>query len=173
MNKRPLIIKIILFLLIWGCALSIFKLSYLFILYGKNIIYADTFSFVYIYIALMGLLSLISAVGIWRAKKWGWWIGALRFMCNALWNANRFIWIPLGFIGTASKYSSAKYCLEYGGFGLVSAFLFMLFFNKNALEYFGLQQQPKIKAIVILFVIALTIVAVLNMPSLIFIYRHI
>ncbi|MFA5793703.1 MAG: hypothetical protein WC980_01340 [Candidatus Brocadiia bacterium] len=161
MNKRPIIIKIILILLIWENLVFVLGLADTFIVHKSwsSFLIPSIILLAYAYIA--GLLSLVSTIGVWRAKKWGWWTGALYFIFLVIINISLFIPLP-GFIGMFSQSPlGISFYIERVCWGLFSALIFLAFFKDNVLEYFGFQQLPKTKVIAILSLTALLILLIL------------
>lgn len=97
----------------------------------------------------IALLGILSGVGMFFGRKWGWWLGSFYYIDCGIRNLSRIILSPivmkqLNIIGNFSYYF-----LRDGVKAVFCIFVIIYLFKKNVLEYFGLYRKSKFKYILI------------------------
>jgi|SRR3989339_995066 len=161
MNKRPVILTILAILHVAGGALAFIAIPILVVVYQyKKEEAPENFSSIVflllVSILLLAILALVSGIGMLRRKKWGWWVGVLYSIYGIVRNVSALITMS----GFGADFEEPPKGMEYYYFKhsfrvLVYALIVLYFFRGSVLEYFGLKQQSKTKAVIILFTIAL------------------
>jgi len=158
MHKKPLFVKLVIIIL-FGAGFTI-AVDCADIITGKQIsITSGLKVFTIIYMALISVLSFVAGIGMWRGKKWGWWLGAFLYMYAVLWTIKSLIYLPWLFGYFVKPHNrNVYYYIKHGINLVVRVLIFIYFFKGSVTEYFVLQQQSKIKTLIILFVLGLIVV---------------
>lgn len=159
MQKRPLGITILSILSI----LSGLGVLILQILYNETLVQLmNEFEFssmiLVISVTFLALTSLISGVGMFLGKKWGWWLGAFCIIYAIIRNANALISIfnMTDYIESSTK--GLKYYLtKHIGRIITNGLVFTYFFKNNVMEYFRIKHYSKYKVALQLIVTGICI----------------
>lgn len=117
------------------------------------------------YILLFGVifltaLTIASGVGMWMGTKWGWWLGSFYYVYSVFRNGSALL--SIGMMTEQFEDTSRGveyYMAKHGSRAVFSFLLFLYFFKRNVLEYFGMEGLNKSKAIGILGGICIAITA--------------
>ena len=99
-------------------------------------------------IAFLAALTLASGIGMWRGLKWGWWLGCFYYVYAVFRNGSALLTISemsvdLADVARGPEYYYGKYSLRI----VFNLLLILYFFKSSVLEYFGLTDINKLKAI--------------------------
>lgn len=163
-KNRPIGISILAVLHIAGGILGAIVIAFLIAQFGKNPEAQQNFAQI---LAILGLppaliivsiilifgLSVASGIGMWKGKKWGWYLGSFYYMYNMVRNANALVTIPLLMNSMSSdelenmSREPLYYYIKHGSRVIVSLLLYLYFFKGNVREFFSLSEQKKWKPI--------------------------
>lgn len=113
-------------------------------------------------IIAIGLLLIVSGVGLFLGKRWGWWIGAFYYFYRAVGSAMVFL-LALFFVGIDDGANSeAGLDLARGFMRIIGPIVVIVFlYSKNVLQYFGIADHIKKRSTWVLIALALGI-SILN-----------
>ncbi len=103
-------------------------------------------------------ISLASGIGLWLGTRWGWWCTTFFYVYSITRNANALL--TVSFFADALEGGSRGpeyYYAKFGGRVIIHFLFFLYFFKANVLEYFGMENLHKWKAVGILILITGTI----------------
>lgn len=109
-------------------------------------------------IAFLAVLTLVSGISMWLGLKWGWWLGCFYSVYavfrsgSALYTVGRLY--ALAGAGHGYEYDYMKHSVLF----VVSLLLLLYFFKRSVLEYFDLTGNNKRKALGMLVLICVAIV---------------
>lgn len=88
--------------------------------------------------AFLGTIGVVSAIGMWTGKKWGWWLGAFYLFYSVARNAEAFLMIPtlLESLGMPEG-GVTKHYVKHGGRVIIHSLLILYFFKSSVVDYFG------------------------------------
>jgi hypothetical protein len=115
-------------------------------------------------IAFLGILGLTAAVGMWRGKRWGWWLGAFYMAYSVTRNLNALVTIPMivqQFDVPAS--GVAKYYVKFGGRVIIHSLVCWYFFSPRVESYFEMETSSKIRRLLILVSSAIVVTVALGL----------
>ena len=120
-------------------------------------------------VMFLTVLVFASAVGMWMGTKWGWWLAAFYYMYSIFRNATALYTVlsmadQLEGAHRGPGYYFAKHSIRI----IIHFLLFLYFFKGNVLDFFGLEDIEKGKAVTIIVGICLTITVVLTGFSFLF-----
>lgn len=98
-------------------------------------------------------LAIASGIGMWKGRKWGWYLGSLYYMYSVVRNANALITIPMLINSippeelAGARHGPSYYYVKHGGRVLVHFLLYLYFFKSNVREFFSLAEQKKWKPV--------------------------
>jgi len=159
MGKRPvgvtvlgILYAIFGFLGVLGCVvLLVFRDSPSFQLVGA--IFAQlglSSTLLFIWGGVLSLAYMAAGIGMWSGDPWGWWLVGLLQAYGMVQSAAAL----LAVLGLAQQPAGsalgARYYIQYSGQTLGSALVFLYYFKRNVIEYFGLRRQSRLAAIAIL-----------------------
>lgn len=117
-------------------------------------------------IGFLAVLGIASAIGMWKGKTWGWYLGSFSFAYAIVRNVNALVAVydlsnvlPAEELADASR-GPGYYYMKFGIRTVVSLLLFMYFFKANVRAYFGLVEARLWKAAVAEFVLCIVIALV-------------
>lgn len=122
-------------------------------------------------IVLLFSLSTVSGIGMWKGKRWGWYLGSFYYLYSVVRNAITLITIPVltRFISpeefAEAGYGPSYYYVKYGGRVLVNLLIYLYFFKSNVREFFALAEYQKWKPVVIELWICVAIVVMTNVVA--------
>lgn len=94
------------------------------------------------------VLSVWSAIGMWRGTPWGWWLGSFYYIYAVFRNASALVTVlMMAEELEGSTRGPGYYIFKHTGRIVVHLLLFCYFFRGNVLAYFGLSHINKGKAI--------------------------
>lgn len=110
-------------------------------------------------LAFTALMSFASGVGMWGAKRWGWWLGAFGFVYAILKDANAMWMIPklIERYGTPER-GAAFYYAKYG-FRIFLSAAILAYLYRPAVRGFFYLQVSKWKSLALLTGAALAVFA--------------
>jgi hypothetical protein len=119
-------------------------------------------------VAFLGVLALIAAVGMWRGKRWGWWLGAFYYSYSVARAAAglAFVYFVVEQLdGDAAPTGADLFRAKAKLIGriVVSSLLFLYFFKANVRDYFTLGQASRLKAAGILIAATIGLVVLFNL----------
>ena len=103
---------------------------------------------------LLAGITLASGIGLWLGTRWGWWCTTFFYVYSIARNANAFL--TVSFFADALEGGSRSpeyYYAKFGGRVILHFLFFLYFFKANVLEYFGMENLHKGKAVGILVLI--------------------
>lgn len=91
----------------------------------------------FIPISILGVMSLGAAIGMWKGKRWGWYLGAIVF-CYAIFRNGYALSQVIGMsnIIETSGESTDSYFIKYVGRVIINGLVLLYFFKANVIEYF-------------------------------------
>jgi hypothetical protein len=118
-------------------------------------------------VMFLAVLAIASGVGMWRGAKWGWWLASFSYVYSIFRNGSALLTVvamadELEGGARGPEYYFVKHTVRI----IVHFLLFLYFFKKNVLDFFGLQTLNKSQAISILCGICIAITTVASAISL-------
>ena len=114
-------------------------------------------------------LGIASGIGMWKGKKWGWYLGSFYYMYSIVTNANAFITIPMlinsfppGELANTSR-GPSYYYTKYAVRLTIHFLLYLYLFKGNVREFFSLSEHKKWKPILAELGVCIGIAAVVSM----------
>ena len=107
---------------------------------------------------LLAGITLASGIGLWLGTRWGWWCTTFFYVYSIARNANAFL--TVSFFADALEGGSRSpeyYYAKFGGRVILHFLFFLYFFKANVLEYFGMQDLRKGRAVGILILVTGTV----------------
>ncbi len=112
-------------------------------------------------ILFLGVISILSAIGMWLGKSWGWWLGAFYYIYAIARYTNSIIVLNSLSDQLANSSRGSGYYFSRDIFRIItSGLIFIYFFKNNVREYFTLKNYSKIKSMGILVIITLALIIV-------------
>jgi|GEM_PF-2122957 len=89
--------------------------------------------------------KIVSAIGLWRGRKWGWWSGALLLLGSIFANIYAITSISMT-VGSYILESSELMilCLKMVGDSIINALFVAYLFRKNVLTFCGLSESERL-----------------------------
>jgi hypothetical protein len=120
-------------------------------------------------LTILGIWGLLSGIGMWIGKKWGWWLGATYISYSVLRNANALLTISeIVAQNPDQSIDATKYYIKHIGRVIIHSFIACYYFKANVLEFFGFPTERKWKRILayigatlLIFIVLATIAQVL------------
>lgn len=114
-------------------------------------------------ILFLASLAIGSAVGMWIGAKWGWYLGSFYYVYSVIRNLLAIVSVYL-LVGQlkpeelADAHRGPEYhYLKFSIRAVIHTLIYVYFFKRNVLEYFGLTQISVLKVVVIELVICSSI----------------
>ena len=107
-----------------------------------------TFSMAVAAFTLVAALGIVSGVGFWLGRPWGWWVGAFSYIYRAFASLNAILTVIIysAELATESR-GVAFYLAKYGGRIVVSLLILSYLLRPKTLSYFGLSELRRFRAI--------------------------
>jgi hypothetical protein len=113
-------------------------------------------------------LGIASGIGMWKGRKWGWYLGSFYYMYSIIRNLNALVTIPMLMnsmppeeLANMSK-GPSYYYIKHGGRVIIHLLLYLYFFKGSVREYFSLTEQNKWKPFLVELGICIGIAAVVS-----------
>lgn len=101
-------------------------------------------------IVFLGLLSIITAIGMWLGKRWGWWLAAFYYIYAMIRYGNHIITVLTApdwmLVNVKVSYLVTKDIIRI----IIHGLIFIYFFKNNVKDFFRLTNLSKKKVILIL-----------------------
>jgi len=175
-KKRPVGISILAVLNIVGGVLGAIVGIFLVIQLGKNPEVQQGLAMIGLPPALLKVayflifgLAIASGIGMWKGRKWGWYLGSFSYMYSIVRNANALVTLPLLMNSIPPEdlanmdRDPSYYYVKHGSRVIVSFLVYLYFFKGNVREFFSLTEQKKWKPILAEIGICIGIAAVVSM----------
>lgn len=92
----------------------------------------------------IGGLILVSAVGLWMGKIWGWWLVGVGYSLSALWNGLFLMFIiGMSTLGQIPGGAPGEVYTKYGVRAVIAGLIVSYLFKDNVLTFFALHNQSK------------------------------
>jgi len=98
--------------------------------------------------AILGSWGLVSGIGMWKGRKWGWWLGATYISYSVLRNANALLTIS----DISSQFpdqdiDTTKYYIKHTGRVIFHSLIACYYFKGNVLDFFRIGSGKRWKRI--------------------------
>ncbi len=99
-------------------------------------------------VMLLAGIALASGIGMWLGTRWGWWCATFYYVHSIARNANALLMLS-NFADELAGGSRGPgyYYAKFGGRVIMHFLLLMYFFKSNVLQYFGMDEVHKEKAV--------------------------
>lgn len=171
MNKRPIGISILCILNFLGGVGGLVGILVMQVFFGNLLeqlsdLLGVSSTFITIYLVFLMSLSIISAIGMWIRKRWGWWLAA-SYYPYAVVRTGYHIFIVLGMSEQLVNSSrGVNYYLTMDIIKIIIGSIVFLYFFKNTVrKYFKLTNISKRKAILILVGIGVGIFVITSLTT--------
>ena len=106
-------------------------------------------------------LLVVAARGLWRGRKWAWWIAALYYAYSIDRNAAALLALAVDDVPRTAEYSSAYYATKYASRIIIQGVLLLYLFRARVLRYFCLEGTvtPRVRGVFVVIWVFLTLVA--------------
>ncbi len=117
------------------------------------------------------VMTLVSGIGMWKGKKWGWILGSFNYLYEVVRNLYALIMIPaISSMFSAEDLSEAArgpafYYVKYGGRAIIAGLIYLYFFKGSVRLYFGLFDIKKWKPVLAQIGVCLLIVVSFSIAS--------
>lgn len=159
-SKRPVGISILAVLHVAGGVLAGVVTPFLIVLLNKNPKAQEAISAMGLTPALLVggigiilVLAIASGIGMWKGRKWGWYLGSFLYMYSIVRNANALAAIPMLMnsippeeIANMSR-GPSYYYIKYSARIIVHSLIYLYFFKGNVRGFFSLSEQKKWKPV--------------------------
>ena len=109
-------------------------------------------------VAVLAILALVSGIGMWLGRSWGWWLGAFYYVYGIVRNLNGVISLS-GFsdeFGAPSQ-GIETYYIRFGARVVFYSLILVYLFRGNILEHFGLARYPRSRIAMTLALVAVAV----------------
>jgi hypothetical protein len=109
------------------------------------------------------IITIASGIGMWRGKRWGWYLGSFYYLYSVFRNASALISLPrmLAYIPPEemenAQHQPSFYYAKHIGRVIVHFLFYLYFFKGNVREFFSITEQKKWQPIAIEFGICVAI----------------
>jgi len=99
-------------------------------------------------VMLLAGIALASGVGMWLGTPWGWWCATFYYVYSIARNANALLMVSdFAEELEAGSRGAGYYYVKFGVRVIVHALILLYFFKSNVVEYFGVTDVHKGKAL--------------------------
>lgn len=114
---------------------------------------------------VLGIWGLLSGIGMWIGKKWGWWLGATYISYSVLRNLNALLTISeIVAQNPDQSIDATKYYIKHIGRVIIHSLIACYYFKANVLEFFGYPIERRWKRI--LAYIGITILIFITLATI-------
>jgi tetratricopeptide (TPR) repeat protein len=108
---------------------------------------------------LYGLLGIAAGIGIWRGKRWGWWLTAFSYFYGILRNVSALVMIPgmLETFGEPDGGTGYYYAREIGQIG-VGVAITAYWLSEGIRDYFDLSELSRRRAVLTLTAVSIAVI---------------
>lgn len=150
-HKRPVGISILAILHIVGGGLSCIYVLFLIVLFSSNLETQQVFNNLGDSLSLLppAILAVISGIGMWKGRRWGWYLGLFYYVYSIVRNLIPFFTLRL--LMNSIPYEEvanlipgpAYYYMKYGMGIIVHLLIYLYFFKDDVRTFFQLRLSKK------------------------------